>query len=175
MNKDSIKKVESIIFVIRGEKVILDRDISELYGIETKTLKRAVNRNIERFPEDFMFRLTREEYDSLRYHFGTSKGQGKGGTRYTPYAFTEQGIAMLSSILRSPSAIQVNIAIMRTFIKMRRILASNEEVAKGLRELEKKTGQLFTIVFERIEKLENEAPTFSSKRKKIGLKKRTAD
>ena len=116
-----------------------------------------------------MFQLSSEEFAALRYHFGTSKTQ-KGGYRFLPMAFTEQGIAMLSSVLRSSKSIQVNIAIMRTFVKMRRMLASNEEIAKGLRKLEKKTGQLFTVVFERIEQLENKTPVIAPDRKKIGIK-----
>ncbi|MCP4195783.1 MAG: ORF6N domain-containing protein, partial [Proteobacteria bacterium] len=109
-----IEKVARLIKVIRGHKVILDSDLAQLYEVETKAMNRAVRRNIDRFPEDFMFQLTKDEF--LRCQFGTSKGHG--GRRYYPLVFTEQGVAMLSSILNSPRAIQVNIAIMRTFVQL---------------------------------------------------------
>jgi len=116
---------------------MLDSDIAELYGTETKVLNKAVSRNKDRFPEDFMFQLSNEEWDSLRFHSGTSK-KGRGGRRYLPYAFTEQGIAMLSSVLNSKRAIQVNIQIMRAFIKLREILSTHKELAQKLKELELK-------------------------------------
>ncbi len=115
---------------------MLDSDLAELYGVETKQLKRQVRRNIKRFPDDFMFELTQEEYkDFLRCQFGTSSW---GGRRYLPYAFTEQGVAMLSSILNSERAVIVNIAIMRTFVKLREILSTHKELAFKLTELERK-------------------------------------
>ncbi|MCB9091757.1 MAG: ORF6N domain-containing protein [Halobacteriovoraceae bacterium] len=162
-------KIENVIYLIRSHKIMLDEDLAKLYGIETKALKRAVKRNLDRFPNDFMFVLSREEYLDLRYQIGTLSKSGRVASKYPPMAFTELGIAMLSTVLRSPQAIQVNIAIMRTFVKMRRILASNEEIAKGLRELEKKTGQLFHVVFDKIEELEKKTPALPTKRKKIGL------
>src|SRR3972149_11772160 len=113
--------IESKILILRGKKIMLDRDLAALYSVETKMLKRTVKRNIERFPDDFMVQLTKEEFDNLRCHFGTSR---LGGRRYLPYTFTENGVAMLSSILNSPKAIQVNIQIMRTFTKLREMIAS---------------------------------------------------
>ncbi len=125
--------IENKIVMIRGKKVMIDRDLAELYEVETKQLTRQVRRNIERFPEDFMFRLTDEE--NLRCQFGTSS---YGGRRYLPYAFTEQGVAMLSSVLHSKRAAQVNIAIMRAFVKLREILSTHKELAHKLSELERK-------------------------------------
>ena len=127
--------IENKIFLIRGKKVMFDRDLAVLYGVETKFLNRAVKRNIERFPEDFMFQLSKEELASLRFHFGTST---RGGRRYLPYAFTENGVAMLSSVLNSERAIHVNIQIMRTFTKLREMLATHKELAHKLAELERK-------------------------------------
>lgn len=128
--------IEKKILLIRGQKVMLDFHLAELYGVETKALKRAVKRNIDRFPNDFMFVLTADEYAALRYHFGTLK-RGEHA-KYLPYAFTEQGIAMLSSVLNSPRAIQMNIAIMRAFVKLREILSTHKELALKLKQLEMK-------------------------------------
>lgn len=125
--------VESLIRVIRGQQVMLDRDLAELYGVETKYLNKQVKRNIERFPEDFMFQLTKDE--SLRFQFGTSNG-GRGGTRYMPYAFTENGVAMLSSVLRSKTAVEVNIRIMRAFVSMRHFMVNNAAVFQRLETIE---------------------------------------
>ncbi|PYJ30469.1 MAG: DNA-binding protein [Verrucomicrobia bacterium] len=119
MKSDALAvQVERRILLIRGQKVMLDADLAELYGVPTKSLNLAVKRNAERFPEDFMFQLTGDEAAGLRFHFETSK-TARGGRRYRPYAFTEQGVAMLSSVLRSLRAVQVNIAIMRTFVRLR--------------------------------------------------------
>ncbi len=126
--------IESKILTIRGRQVILDKDLSVLYDVETKYLNRVVKRNIERFPENFMFQLTREESDSLRCQFVTSNE--KGGTRYLPYVFTEQGVAMLSAILRSPTAISVSIRIMEAFVSMRRFMVSNEAMFQRVQSLE---------------------------------------
>jgi len=130
--------IEDKILLIRGKKVILDRDLAVLYGVETKQLTRQVRRNIDRFPDDFMFQLTREEYNELlRCQIGTLKrGQH---SKYLPYAFTEHGILMLSSVLNSKKAIQVNIQIMRTFVKLRQILSTNKELVHKLSQLERKT------------------------------------
>ena len=128
-----VERIEKSILLIRGQKVILDRDLASLYGVETKQLKRAVRRNINRFPKDFMFELNQEEFKILRSQFDTSSW---GGTRYRPMAFTEQGVAMLSSVLNSERAIEVNIAIMRVFVKIRQILATHKELAQKLLELE---------------------------------------
>jgi hypothetical protein len=145
-----IEVIERKIFILRGQKVMLDKDLADLYGVLTRDLNKAVRRNLDRFPEDFMFYLTGEEFDNLKFHFGTSSW---GGTRKTPAAFTEHGILMLSSVLRSKRAIQVNIAIMRTFVRLREMLASNTELARKLDALEKKYDRQFRIVFDAIRKL----------------------
>ena len=131
-----VEMIEKKILLIRGEKVMLDADLAELYGVETKILVRAVKRNVDRFPSDFMIQLNKEEFENLRFQFGTSSRWG--GRRYLPYAFTEQGVAMLSSVLNSDRAIKVNIEIMRAFVRLRQMLASNKELAKRLDDLEKK-------------------------------------
>jgi len=127
--------IEQKIFIIRGHKVMLDKELAKLYGVSVKRLNEQVKRNLNRFPRDFMFILTREEVMNLRSQFATSSW---GGDRYLPYAFTEQGVAMLSSVLHSERAIQVNIAIMRAFVKLRQILSMNKELAYKLAELERK-------------------------------------
>ena len=139
------------IHVLRSQRVLLDADLARLYGVETKGLLRAVYRNLARFPPDFMFQLTTAEFDHLRYQFGTSRSWG--GRRHRPCAFTEQGVAMLSSVLRSPRAIAVNIQIMRTFVELRRLLASNVDLARRLDALQKKYDGQFTSVFEAIRAL----------------------
>ncbi len=142
--------IENKIFLLRGKKVMFDRDLAELYSVETKALNRAVKRNIERFPEDFMFRLSKEELANLRFHFGTSN---RGGQRYLPYAFTENGVAMLSSVLNSERAVQVNIQIMRTFTKLREMLATHKDLQKKIDEMEQKYDHQFKIVFDTIRQL----------------------
>jgi hypothetical protein len=142
--------IESKILILRGKKVMLDRDLAALYSVETKMLKRAVKRNIERFPDDFMFQLIKEEFDNLRCQNGTSSW---GGQRYLPYAFTENGVAMLSSILNSKRAIPVNIQIMRTFTKIREMLATHKELRQKIGEIEKKYDHQFKIVFDVIKYL----------------------
>ncbi|MCD6328994.1 MAG: ORF6N domain-containing protein [Candidatus Cloacimonetes bacterium] len=155
--------MNKIIFV-RNCKVMLDSDLAELYGVETKQLKRAVRRNIDRFPDDFMFELTFEEYESLRSQFGTSSW---GGRRYLPFVFTEQGIAMLSSVLHSERAINVNITIMRAFVNLRKLLQTNEELNQKLLEMEKKYDKQFKIVFQVLKNLmEQPEPP----KKEIGFK-----
>lgn len=164
--------IERRIYLIRGEKVMLDEDLAELYQVETKMLNRAVKRNLDRFPQDFMFELSKEEYESLRYQIGTSKG--KGGRRYIPYAFTEQGIAMLSSVLNSKRAIQVNIAIMRAFVQFRKLMADNEKLARQVAELEKTTSKHsieITSIFEAIKKLiKAQVPIDEPNKKRIGFR-----
>jgi len=145
-----IEVIEKKILLISGQKVMLDSDLAELYGVETKMLVRAVKRNSERFPNDFMVQLTKEELDNLRCHFGTSRW---GGRRTLPYAFAENGIAMLSSVLNSKRAIQVNIQIMRTFAKLREMIASHKDLTRKLNDLEKKYDGQFQIVFEAIRQL----------------------
>jgi hypothetical protein len=162
-----VDRIEKAILLIRGQKVMLDTDLATLYGVETKLLVRAVKRNIDRFPTDFMFQLSKEEFDNLRFHFGTSSDWG--GRRYRPYAFTEQGVAMLSSVLRSERAVQVNIEIMRAFIRLRQMLAGHVELARKLDALEKKYDAQFKQVFDAIRQLM--APP-EPKRRPIGFRKR---
>jgi len=160
--------IEKRILLIRDEKVMLDSDLAELYGVEIKVLNQAVKRNIERFPIDFMFQLTTEEYELLRSQFVTLKpGRGKH-RKYLPYAFTEQGVAMLSSVLKSERAINVNIEIMRSFVRLRQMLASNAELARKLATLEKKYDLQFKAVFDAIRQLM--APP-SKPDKQIGFKR----
>jgi phage regulator Rha-like protein len=142
--------IESKILFIRSKKVMLDKDLAVLYEVETKMLNRAVKRNIKRFPDDFMFQLTKKEFDNLKFHFGTSSW---GGQRYLPYTFTENGVAMLSSVLNSERAIQVNIQIMRTFTKLREMLATHKELKQKIEEIEKKYDYQFKIVFDTIKQL----------------------
>jgi phage regulator Rha-like protein len=133
-------KIVDKIYMVRGQKVMLDRDLAEMYGVETKNLNQAIKRNLSRFPEDFMFQLTKDEHESLRLQIGTSK-EGRGGVRYLPYAFTEQGVAMLSSVLSSDTAIQVNIQIIRVFTKMKQALLDNKEILLRIEKIEKKMVQ----------------------------------
>lgn len=146
-----IEIIENKIYLIRGQKVMLDKDLAELYKVETKQLKRQVKRNIERFPADFMFILSDKEIKEVGCHFGTPSLSVFGG--YLPYAFTEHGILMLSSVLNSKRAIQVNIQIMRTFSKLRQILASHKDILKKVEALESKYDQQFKVVFDAIRKL----------------------
>ncbi|MBU0690220.1 ORF6N domain-containing protein [bacterium] len=161
-----VERIENKILLIRGQKVMLDRDLAELYGVETKQLSRQVSRNIDRFPDDFMFNLTREELDDLRCQFGTSRW---GGSRYLPRVFTEQGVAMLSSVLRSQRAVQVNIMIMRAFVKMRELLATHKDLTRKLNDLEKKYDKQFAIVFDAIRQL-MAPPDPPKKKDKMGFR-----
>jgi ORF6N domain len=147
------ERIERSIFFVRGHKVMLDRDLAVLYGVTTFNLNKAVKRNADRFPEDFMFQLTAKEAGTLRFQIGMSKGRGRGGRRYLPYVFTEQGVAMLSGVLRSKRAVKVNVEIMRAFVRLRRMLASNEDLARKLAALEKKYDSQFRVVFEAIREL----------------------
>jgi len=158
--------IERAILLLRGLRVMLDEDLAEMYGVETKSLIRAVTRNLSRFPPDFMFRLTYGERSDLRYQFGTSRSWG--GRRHLPYAFTEQGVAMLSSVLRSPRAVAVNIEIMRAFVRLRRLLLENVDLAKKLTALERKYDGQFRVVFEAIRELMEPAPT-PTPEKRIGF------
>ncbi|MDP3029019.1 MAG: ORF6N domain-containing protein [Deltaproteobacteria bacterium] len=146
-----IEVIERQIIIIRSEKAMLDRDLAELYGVETKQLKRAVRRNIDRFPPDFMFELTKEEHDALRHQFGTLK-RGEHA-KYLPIAFTEQGVAMLSSVLNSKRAIEVNILIMRAFVQLRQMISSHKDLLRKVEEIEKKYDEQFQVVFEAIKQL----------------------
>ncbi len=145
-----METIEKRILFIRGQKVILDKHLAELYQVETFNLNKAVQRNIDRFPGDFMFQLTEEEFKNLIFHFGISRW---GGTRKLPYAFTEQGVAMLSSVLQSRRAVRVNIEIMRAFVKLRELLISNKDLAQKLDRLEKKYDAQFKIVFDAIRQI----------------------
>ena len=157
-----IELIASKIYLIRGIKVMLDRDLAELYGVETKRLKEQVRRNIERFPEDFMFELTKDEIKNLRSQFATSSW---GGARYLPMAFSEHGVLMLSSVLNSERAVQVNIQIMRTFTKLREALLDNKDLGRELEELKQLTEERFRIVFETLDQL---LTVESKPKKKIG-------
>lgn len=163
-----VERITDKIYLLRGKKILMDRDLAELYGVETAQLKRAVRRNIERFPLDFMFELTKQELENWRCQFGTSNSE-KMGLRYPPMVFTEQGVAMLSSVLRSKRAIEVNIAIMRAFVKLRETSATHKELARKLHDLEqhlKGHDEQIQTIFEAIQQLLTppEQP-----RKKIGF------
>ena len=145
------ERIERRILLIRGQKVMLSTDLAELYGVAPKVLVQAVKRNRERFPGDFMFQLTKAELANLKSQFVTSSWGG--ARRATPYAFTEQGVAMLSSVLRSPRAVQVNIAIMRAFVKLREIIASHHDLARRLEEMESHYDAQFRAVFDAIREL----------------------
>jgi len=148
-----VERIESSILVLRGHRVILDADLATMYGVDTRELVQAVKRNTERFPADFMFQLTAEEFERLRSQSVTSKPAGRGGRRVAPYAFTEQGVAMLSSVLHSPRAVQVNIEIMRAFVRLRQMLQQNADLARKLAALEKKYDTQFKVVFDAIREL----------------------
>jgi hypothetical protein len=162
-----IERIEKSIYLIRGQKVMLDRDLAELYGVETKALKQAVRRNANRFPDDFSFVLDKQEFATLRSQTVTSKsGEARGGSRYSPMAFTEQGVAMLSCVLKSQRAIDVSIAIMRTFVKLRQMLESHAKLARKLAEMEDKYDEQFRVVFEVLNELMSPP---EPKRKQIGF------
>ena len=169
MGKITPQLIEKMIFIIRGQRVMLDSDLAKLYEIETKVLNRSVRRNLKRFPDDFMFQLTDLEYESLKCQIGTSK-TGRGGKQKLPLVFTENGVAMLSSVLRSDRAVEVNIAIMRIFTKLRSFLLLEKNLNDRVTNLEEGTSKLFKIVFERLDTLESEAPSIPKKRRKIGIK-----
>ena len=165
----SVQLIERRIYLIRGQKVMLDFDLSELYGVTTSRLNERVTRNRKRFPEDFMFRLTKEEAESLRSQFAISK-VGRGGRRHLPNAFTEQGVAMLSSVLSSEQAIEVNIAIMRAFVRLRQMLETNEELNRKFTAVVRKLSthdKYFRVVFDELKKLTEKPP---SSGRQIGFK-----
>lgn len=165
-----LQRIEDKIYEVRDQKVMLDFDLAELYGTETKRLKEAVRRNINRFPKDFMFELTKEEFGNLRTQFATSSEWG--GRRYRPFAFTEQGVAMLSSVLNSDKAIDVNIAIMRAFVFMRQYALSHKDLTEKLTALETKYDTQFDDVYGAIEFLlkKDKQETEQKERKRIGFK-----
>jgi len=158
-----IENITGLIYLIRGKKIMLDRDLAALYNVETKRLKEQVKRNIERFPEDFMFEVSKKEYENLRSQIATSSW---GGSRYMPMAFTEQGVAMLSSVLHSKIAIQVNIQIMRAFNKLRELIFESEELRKEIENLRAEMDGKFQIVFETLDHL---LTVESKPKKKIGF------
>ncbi len=162
-----LEQLTETIHIIRGERVMLDADLAELYGVETKALLQAVKRNLDRFPEDFMFQLTKHEVAILRSQIVTSRW---GGRRYPPYAFSEHGVAMLSSVLRSPKAIAVNIEIVRAFVRMRKIVFSNEELAQKLDELDRRVSKHDTAIAEIIEAIRQlMVPPSPKEKRRIGF------
>ena len=158
------ERIHQAIYLLRKQRVMLDSDLAQLYGVPTKVLLQAVRRNQSRFPRDFTFRLNKREFDKLRSQFVTSSW---GGRRYAPYAFTEQGVAMLSSVLRSGRAVRVNIEIMRAFVRLRRMLEGNARLARRVDELEARYDQQFRIVFDAIRELMAE-PEAEAQRPRIG-------
>ncbi len=158
------ERITEKIYIIRGERVMLDSDLAKIYGITTSNFNKAVKRNEERFPYDFRFQLTDEEYESLRFQIGTSKGPdkrsqnatsktGRGGRRYFPYAFTEHGALMAANVLKSQRAVEASVQVVRAFVKMRNMLASNAELSKKIESLEKKYDSQFKSVFDAIKRL----------------------
>ena len=183
-----IQSIQNRIYEIRGERVMLDRDLAALYETETKALNLAVKRNIKRFPKDFMFKLTKVEYENIRFQFETLEkskkslrlqnetSKGRGGTRYLPYAFTEQGVAMLSGILNSDKAINMNIAIMRAFVEVRRILLQQSDLKTQLKEIKERLGEhdvQLNQIYDAMENLldEKTAQRKWEDRERIGFKK----
>lgn len=160
------ERIERAILLLRGKKVLLDSDLAELYCVETGALIRQMKRNPERSPADFMFQLNELEWEDLRCQIGISKGSG--GRRYAPCVFTEQGVAMLSSVLRSPRAIEVNIEIMRAFVRLRQFIADHKDLAHKLEELEKKYDEKFRVVFEATRQLMQ--PPSGKPQRKIGFR-----
>lgn len=163
-----LEQIEKRIFLLRGQKVLLSTDLAELYGVEAKVLVQAVKRNLDRFPDDFMFQLSSKELAVLRSQIVTSNEKsGRGGRRYPPYAFTEQGVAMLSSVLHSDRAVHINIEIMRAFVRLRQMLASHADLARKLAALEKKYDAQFRVVFDAIRELMT--PPEPKKKRPIGF------
>ncbi|MCK4533424.1 ORF6N domain-containing protein [bacterium] len=163
-----IQRIEKKIYLIRKHKVMLDKDLAELYGVEVKNLKRQVRRNIDRFPLDFMFQLTEQEFKNWRCQIVTSNSGDKMGLRYKPYAFTENGVAMLSSVLNSERAIEVNIRIMRVFTNLRQMLTTHADLKRKMDAIEKKYDEQFAIVFQVIQEL---ITSPEKPRKKIGFRR----
>ena len=183
-----IRSIQNRIYEIRGERVMLDRDLAALYDTETKALNLAVKRNSKRFPKDFMFQLTKEEFEDLRFQIETSEktttplrlqnetSKGRGGTRYLPYAFTEQGVAMLSGILNSDKAINMNIAIMRAFVEVRRVLLRQSDLKEQLKEIKERLGEHDAQLNQIYDAMENLLDEKAAQRKwdgreRIGFKK----
>ena len=167
----SVEQIESRIFIIREQRVMLDADLAELYGVETKALNRAVKRNIERFPEDFMFQLTTEEFVGLRYQFGTSNiPSGRGGRRSLPYVFTEHGAIMAASVLNSTRAIEISVHVVRAFVHLRELVSGNKELAQKLNLLERKVGAHDHAIAELINAIRQlMTPSATEKKRPIGF------
>jgi len=165
-----LDQIQNMIYVIRGQRVMLDSDLAKLYGVETKRINEQVKRNLERFPGDFMFNLTSDEYEILRSQIATSSSK-HGGRRNQPLVLTENGVAMLSTVLNSKKAIQVNIAIMRIFTKLRSFLVLEKELVNRMGDLEKNTAEVFKVVFEKLDVLDQQLPSQRKDRPKITLKK----
>ncbi len=163
-----LEKINEMIYVIRGQKVMFDVDLANLYGVETKVLNQAVKRNLKRFPEDFMFRLSPEEYSNLKSQFVTSS-ENWGGKRKQPLVFTENGVAMLSGILNSDRAIEVNIAIMRIFTRLRSFMLLEKNLINKIDQLESNTTAMFKVVFEKLDVLDEQLPAQRKDRTKISL------
>ncbi len=175
------ENVAPLVILVRGERVLLSQHLAELYGVSVSALNQAVKRNMRRFPGDFMFQLSREEFERLKSQIVISKSQsnaisqsesaGRGGLRRAlPYAFTEQGVAMLSSVLRSPRAVEVNIAIMRPFVQLRRLMDSNRNLARKIESMEKKYDEQFAVVFDAIKRLiEDDEGRKTQPRRRIGF------
>ena len=160
-----VERIERAILLIRGHKVMLDKDLANLYGVGTKTLNQAVKRSLDRFPQDFMFRLTQEEFKNLRSQIVTSSW---GGQRYLPFAFTEQGVAMLSSVLQSARAIQVNVEIMCAFVRLQRLLNTHQYLARKINAMEKSYDAQFQVVFDAIRELM--APPETKSKRRLGFR-----
>lgn len=164
-----LQTIQNKIFEIRGTRVMLDYDLAEMYQVETKNLKRSVRRNIERFPPDFMFEITKDEYDFLRCNFGTLENSGRGQyTKYLPFAFTEQGIAQLSSVLNSPLAIQVNISIIRTFVALRQYALGYAELNRKIEEFMIETNMQFSDIYQVLTELASKKELEEKPRNPIG-------
>ena len=170
MKNGEITRIEKLIDVFRDQRVMLDSDLADLYEVDTRTLNQAVKRNLSRIPDDFMFQLTKEERENQRSQSVIFEESMKG-RKYLPYVFTENGVAMLSSVLNSERAIQVNISIMRIFTKLRSFLALENDATVRISKLEEGTNKLFKVVFQRMDEIEEQIrPRLSPSRKKIGLK-----
>lgn len=164
----SLERIEGSIYLVRSEKVMFDFDLADLYEVETRVLIQSVKRNAVRFPADFMFQISSRELANLRSQIVMSSPGAWGGRRRSPYAFTEQGVAMLSSVLRSPRAVDVNIQVMRTFVRLRALMLAQRDLAAKLADLEKKYDKQFAVVFEAIRQLMNQSSTES--RRSIGFR-----
>lgn len=163
-----LSQIDKMIYVIRGQRVMLDSDLAKLYGVETRSLNQAVKRNLRRFPEDFMFQATFQELSNLRSQIVISSLHG--GARHKTFAFTENGVAMLSTVLKSEMAIEINISIMRIFTRLRSFMVLEQNLKQEISELKENTGRTFKIVFERLDDLESSPITTSDNPKKIGIK-----